>query len=413
MTHTPAPDAVPQDSLPPGTMRKRPRHRRVLDGLGVVLALYFFIGAINLMGHGLKTVAKNPAADTYLRENVFSLADQPLAGLAIGVLVTALVQSSSFTTVFVVGLVASGQLSLAAAIPIIMGANVGTSVTNLLVSLANVRNRLGFRRALAAAVVHDIFNVLSVILLLPLELAFGLISRPAAYIANSVEHSAFFTTDPKKFDVVKYAVQPLSDAAEWFFQGVLHLSDVTAGAMTAVLALLILFAALIFLVQMLQGLMKERLSGLFDRTLFRNPATSFAAGLIATVMVQSSSVTTSLAVPLVAAGVLKIRQIYPYTLGANIGTTITAILAAFANAALNAGKGEAAMLAAAGALGVAFGHLTFNVLGTCVFWPLQWIPISLAKGYAKLAARRRALAAVYILVVFIVVPILMIVLVNL
>ncbi|HOF19067.1 MAG TPA: hypothetical protein PK082_09165, partial [Phycisphaerae bacterium] len=90
----------------------------------------------------------------------------------------------------------------------------------------------------------------------------------------------------------------------------------------------------------------------------------------------------------------------------------TAILGALALAAIASGTSEAAMTAAAFALAVAFSHLLFNLYGTVVFWPLKFIPISLAQGYAKLAAERRILAAVYILVVFFVIPVGIIVLAN-
>ncbi len=382
-----------------------------VHGLFALLALYFFIAAINLMGHGLKTIASVEESKAAM-DHLFTYAFQPVAGLCVGILITALVQSSSFTTSFVVGLVAGGQIPLAVAVPIIMGANVGTSVTNLLVSLAHMRRRREFRRSLAAALVHDIFNVLAVLLILPLEYAFGIISKPAEAFANWLENAAFFTTNPKQFNLVKVAVKPLARLMDWIFLDTLGLSATVAGLLIAALAIVILFFALIMLVRMLQGLMKDRLSGLFSRTLFRNGGIAFVVGLFTTAAVQSSSVTTSLVVPLVGAGVLRLKQIYPYTLGANIGTTVTALLAGLAVAAVAAGESHAAQMAAAGGLAVAMAHLLFNIIGTCVFWPLGWIPISLAKGYAKLAARRRVLAAAYVLIIFFVLPVLIILLVN-
>ena len=122
--------------------------------------------------------------------------------------------------------------------------------------------------------------------------------------------------------------------------------------------------------------------------------------------------TTSLVVPLVGAGVLKTRQVFPYTLGANIGTTVTAMLGALAASAIAATRGAKAISLAEFALAVAFAHLLFNIYGTVVFWPLQWIPLSLSKGFAKLAARRRLLAGVYILMCFFVIPLLVILAAN-
>jgi sodium-dependent phosphate cotransporter len=391
----------------------RPARRRGpwQGGLGAIAAVYFFIAAINLMGAGLKTVAGVPEAKQVM-DQVFELAHDPLAGLSVGVLITSLVQSSSFTTTFTVGLVAAGQIDLATAIPIVMGANVGTSVTNILVSLAHLRHRTEFRRSLGGAIVHDLFNVLSVSLFMPLEWKFRIISVPADAFARWLGRAAFFTTSPKEYNIVRWAISPVTRAAQWLLGTALGLDQVALGLVTAALAIVILFAALYFLVRILRGLLRDRLAGLFSRTLFAHPAISFVVGIVTTATVQSSSVTTSLVVPLVGAGVLKIRQIYPYTLGANIGTTVTAILGGLALAATAAGQGDAAQTAAAFGLAVAFGHLLFNILGTAVFWPLQWIPISLAKGYARLAAERRILAAVYLVVIFLVVPVLTIILVN-
>jgi len=369
-----------------------------LGGLVALAALYLFITAINTMGHGLKTIAEVPESQAYLT-TLFDYVSNPLAGLCVGILLTSIVQSSSFTTVFTIGLVANGNITLAQSIPIIMGANVGTSVTNILVSLAHLRRRREFRRSLAGAIVHDLFNVLSVLLFLPLEVVFGILSRPAEWVSGWLGNGSFFSADPKKYNFIKRATKPLSQGLDWLLMDVLGLPKTAAGVTEAVLAILLLFVALFILVKVLQGLMKDRLSGLFDRTLFRNPAISFTVGIIVTAAVQSSSVTTSLVVPLVGAGVLKITQIYPYTMGANIGTTVTALLGAL-------GTGSPA------AMGCAAAHLLFNIFGTVVFWPLKWIPISLAKGFAKLASRRRILAGVYILVVFFVLPILILIVVN-
>lgn len=379
--------------------------RDLLQLLAVLAALYLFISAINLMGSGLKSIAKDPDGGSFMKWLFGFATCHPLAGLSVGILATSIVQSSSFTTVMVLGFVASGQIGFVAAVPIIMGANIGTSVTNLLVSLANLRNRVDFRRALGGAIVHDFFNVLSVIVILPLEMAFGLLSKPAGHVGKWLEVSAFHSEDPRSFNFVKMAVKPLSDFINWFFVELCNLGKIWGGAVIAAIALVLLFLTLFFMVKLLQGLLKDRMSGLFSRTLFRNPPIAFVVGILVTAAVQSSSVTTSLVVPLVGAGILSIRQIYPYTMGANIGTTITAIMGAIAMAALAAGQSEAKQALAASALAVASAHLMFNIYGTAIFWPLQWIPISLAKGFAKMASRRRLLAAVYIIVVFFIVPI--------
>jgi sodium-dependent phosphate cotransporter len=370
-----------------------------LRGVLTVALVYLFISSVKMMGGGLKVIAADPAGDEFL-SNLFSLVDQPVNGLFVGLLVTSLVQSSSFTTSMTIGFVAGGQVSLAAAIPIIMGANIGTSVTNILVSLAHIRQRREFRRSFAGAIVHDFFNVLAVLLFLPLEWAFGIISRPTAWVSAGLAQTRMFQSDPtKQIGFIKAFFGLLGSGAKWLVMDGLGLSKPVGGTVVAVTALVLLFTALVLLVRMLRGLMQSRLSHVFDRTLFRRPEIAFVVGIVLTASVQSSSVTTSLVVPLVGAGILKLRQIYPYTLGANIGTTLTAMLAAV-------GTGSAP------AMGCALGHLFFNCYGTAVFWPLQFIPISLAKGFAKIAMRRRLLAAGYVLSAFFVVPIIVIILIR-
>jgi len=393
-------------ALPSIRQRLSQRGKGWMNALAAVAALYLFLVAISLIGHGMKTIATVPESEAYLKQNIFSLASQPLAGLCIGILLTAFVQSSSFTTSFAVTLVAApgSPLTLEMAIPIIMGANIGTTITAALVSLAHVRRRLQFRRSLSAATLHDMFNLLCVLVLMPLEIAFGILSRPARALADWLEGTTFVTTNPNKFAFFKMAVKPVHNGFDWLLNDVFGLSSwpTTVGIVEVAVAVILLFIALIFLVRMLQGLVRGRLAGLFSRTIFRNAGTSFGV----------SSVTTSLVVPLVGAGILKLRQVFPYMMGANIGTTITAILAGLAAIALAAGTGAAAQAAAAGGLALAAGHLLFNIYGTVIFWPLQWIPLSIAKGYAKLASRRRLLAAAYILTIFFLLPVLIIIIVN-
>ncbi len=366
--------------------------KSLVRALAALIALYLFISSVGMIGSGLKLVAKDPAGDAFLKDHLFSAVSDPLTGLFIGLLVTSLVQSSSFTTSMTVGLVAGGELSLTAAIPIIMGANVGTSVTNLLVSMAHVRRRREFRRSLGGAIVHDFFNVLSVMVLLPLEAAFGIISRITAWASIQLGHTAWFESDPtKKIGGAKAFFSLPSSGLKWTVPKVFGTDDIASGVIIAILALVLLFVALAMLVKILRSMLHGRLSGAFSRTLFRNPGIAFAVGIIITASVQSSSVTTSLVVPLVGAGILKIRQIYPYTLGANIGTTCTAMLAAL-------GTGNA------DAVACAFGHFLFNIYGTAIFWPLQFIPISLAKGFARIAARRRLVAVGFLVGLFFILP---------
>jgi sodium-dependent phosphate cotransporter len=110
--------------------------------------------------------------------------------------------------------------------------------------------------------------------------------------------------------------------------------------------------------------------------------------------VQSSSITTSLIIPLVGAGILTVEQIFPYTLGANVGTTVTAMLAALSTANI-------------AAITIAFVHLFFNIAGIVLIYPIAYIrriPIKLAQGMANMTSQSRGLAIVFVLVVFYAIP---------
>lgn len=95
--------------------------------------LYLFFISIGLIGDAFKLTGKGFA------ESLLQTTADPLVALFIGILATAVMQSSSTTTSIVVGMVGGGVLSVANAIPIIMGANIGTSVTNMLVSVGHIQ----------------------------------------------------------------------------------------------------------------------------------------------------------------------------------------------------------------------------------------------------------------------------------
>jgi sodium-dependent phosphate cotransporter len=148
----------------------------------------------------------------------------------------------------------------------------------------------------------------------------------------------------------------------------------------------------------MKSLVVNRAEIVLDNVISRRPLLGLLAGLFFTIAVQSSSITTSLMIPLVAAGILTIEGVFPITIGANIGTTTTAILASFATGDISA-------------IIIAFTHFLFNVFGTVFIYPIKifrMIPISLAKSFGDLAARKRRYAFLYVFGLFFVVPVLLI-----
>jgi len=344
--------------------------------LTLLFLLYGFLVSIGLLSKAF-TMFSGGFVD-----NLIASASNPLLGLFVGILATTLVQSSSTTTSLVVAMVGSGSMPIHTAIPIVMGANIGTSVTNTLVSLGHLSHGREFERAFAASTVHDFFNIFAVVILFPLQVTTNFLGILAADMAEIFQEMGGLTfASPLKI-VTGPAVNGLTHALDghpWIL---------------LILALLIMAASLRYLVVALKKIVLGRVEAFFDQTLFANAGRAMLFGLLITVLVQSSSITTSLAVPLAGAGILTLVQIFPYTLGTNVGTTITAMLAALAVGEISA-------------VTVAFAHLLFNVCGIAVIWPIpaiRRIPLRLAGDFAAIAADHRWLAVAYIVICFYAVP---------
>jgi solute carrier family 34 (sodium-dependent phosphate cotransporter) len=352
--------------------------------LFVTTLIYTFLVGISLLESGIKVMG----ADT--QANLFQGVDNPLAGLFVGILGTVLVQSSSASTSVIVGLVASGALGVDAAVPMIMGANIGTTVTNTLVSLGSIRQSEEFRRAFAAATVHDFFNVIAVAILLPVELLTGWLSSAAEWISEQLVGSAGVEYNSPIKAWVKEPVGWLKD----LYSG-LGAEENLLGTLMVATGLVIVLLALSFITKNMRKLVANRIERSLNAVLGTGGGSvAMLLGLIITVAVQSSSITTSIMVPLAAAGVLSIQNIYPVTLGANVGTTVTALLAALA-----AARPEA--------LTVGLVHTLFNVSAIVILYPIariREIPIRLAEGLARIAVTRQTLAVAYVVTAFIIIP---------
>ncbi len=164
----------------------QPTGRHIPTPLRILLVLFLLFGflvAIKLLGGSISMMGKGAA------KGLFDGVSNPFAGLAVGVLATVLVQSSSTTTSTIVGIVGD-TLPLRSAIPMIMGANIGTTVTNTLVSIGHVRRSREFVRAFAAATMHDFFNVMCVVVFLPLEMLTHVFENTATKLSGMLTSGA-------------------------------------------------------------------------------------------------------------------------------------------------------------------------------------------------------------------------------
>jgi sodium-dependent phosphate cotransporter len=376
-------DALPVEPSLPAT-------RQWLSWMLVVALIYLLLAGVGAIGDGFKAATGNNARE------LFAFATNPLVGLMIGLVATALIQSSSTVTSIIVGMVAGG-LPIPIAIPLIMGANIGTSLTSTIVSLGHIRSGEEFRRAFSAATVHDAFNITAVAILLPMELLFQPLQRLSESLAGLLVSDA--SVDMKSVNFMKTLLSPASDllagSVSWL-----------PGAVWSGVALILIGVAMILFVvtaigKVLRKVMVGRAKDIMHASVGRGPLSGIASGSVITVLVQSSSTTTALIVPLAGSGVFSLKQVYPFTLGTNIGTCVTALLAA---TAITGPTAEVAMQ-------IALVHLLFNLLGILIIYALPFlrgVPPMIAEGLATLAQRSKLYVAAYIAGVFFALPLLLI-----
>jgi sodium-dependent phosphate cotransporter len=368
-------------------MKKLSKNQKIiLTYSSVILLLFFFLIGVKSLEGAIKLLGSDFA------ESLFSLHHNPIIALMSGMLATVLIQSSSASTAIIVGLVSSGALAFDQAIPMIMGANLGTSVTNTFVSLGYITDKLNFKRAFAAATVHDFFNILSVLILLPIELSTGFMSKMATgaaeFLYGSVGASLKFKSP------IKAAIKPFVNSIKSFVTDVLPLEQSYAGGVMAIIAGVIIISSLAIIVRQTKLIVEENKGEILNSLLQKNPYFGVLFGIVVTFCVQSSSITTSLLVPLAGSGLLSLQSVFSVTVGANIGTTTTALLASLAGNVHG--------------LAIAIVHLLFNVCGMMIWYlppQLRGVSPYLATKLGEISMKKKRYGFAYIAMVFFIVPI--------
>jgi sodium-dependent phosphate cotransporter len=496
----------------------------ILCIFGAVLSTYIFLVGLGLMGTAFKVLGGRGAG------NMYSAVNNPISGLMTGVLSTVLVQSSSTSTSIVVAMVADGGLSVKQGIPIIMGANIGTSVTNTIVSMGYTGDRIMLERAFGGATVHDMFNMLAVLTLLPIESIIAaiqgeggplywltykitegmmgnnkgepLFTSPIKTItkpitegilkANKYVIYALTLTPPvaktpvavnttlceplrrrlpeysegtsegngagqrsllskregprrltdledcstyycisknldKQFKkiskssykkltscdalILDYGSSGECDGKCYMDAGSYYDKKVTNGALVKggflegagdagggiiglIFSIILLCIGLLGLVKCLKTIFMGNAKRVLRYATRLNDYVAMLIGIGVTIIVQSSSVTTSALTPLCGVGVLPIEKMFPMTLGANIGTTCTALIASLVSLKF-------------GAVQIALCHLFFNIIGILIWFPIppmRRIPVNAAKLLGLYASFFRFVPLVYILTAFVGIP---------
>ncbi|MFY0689884.1 MAG: Na/Pi symporter [Cyclobacteriaceae bacterium] len=346
---------------------------------GVFAILIFFL-SINLISTGASILGKDTAL------SILSFASNPFMAMFLGILTTVILQSSSTTTTLIVALVASNSLTLNYAIPMVMGANIGTTITSTIVSLSYMTRPDEFRKAIAAASVHDFFNIIIVSITLPLELKYGLLSKLSKALTAQLNLSY---SNNSSYSGITSLSQPVIDFLAAFLNPI---AIIVLGFFLLLLAIK-LFAKVLYK-RIFSG--SNRLGSLF----FGNKFKTFGFGLLSTSLIQSSSLLTSLMVPVVVGGKMKLREAFHFILGANLGTTVTALIGA--------------LFQSEAALSLALVHCIFNVVGVAIFLitPLaERLPIFLAERLGFFTFKNRLVGFIYILSIFFLIPALLIFLV--
>ena len=468
------------------------------------------------MGNGFKLLGMKDSS------KMFDIVDNPISALMIGILVTVLVQSSSTSTSIIISLVGADELSVVNAIPMVMGANIGTSVTNTIVSLGSYNDKDNYQRAFAGATVHDLFNFLTVLVLLPIQWASNFLGKitwefsknevpcenncekwegPIKKIVNPVVYK-ILEIDKKvskyiyqgycegfcDYDCTHQEQQSLTNlicnnnnykscsqlphfksswlkdnllkckrfpqyinienigndvSVEYYYEcpentdcsvasswnssitsfstniydvcnsdwiskpcdkqilkgGLLYdwgMSDESAGILAVSFSVFILCICIYLLIKLLNYLLRGRARKWLVNALEFNQYFSIIIGALITILVQSSSITTSTLIPLCAINVITLEQMFPLTLGANIGTTVTGLLAA-----------SVAVSNPAEALQVALAHLLFNIIGILIWFPhpkMRNIPLKGARKLGELSKNNKYFPFLYTGVIFFGIP---------
>ncbi|KFR05098.1 Sodium-dependent phosphate transport protein 2A, partial [Nipponia nippon] len=412
--------------------------------------LYLFVCSLDVLSSAFQLAGGKVAGDIFKDNAILS---NPVAGLVVGILVTVLVQSSSTSTSIIVSMVSSGLLEVRSAIPIIMGSNIGTSVTNTIVALMQAGDRSEFKRAFAGATVHDCFNWLSVLVLLPLEVVSGYLH----HVTRLVVATFNIRSGKDAPDLLKIITEPFTKLIIQLDKSVITgiatgdeslrnrslirvwcgpappqvrgpwpcwghhtipgrvdgehlftdtpLPDLAVGLVLLAGSLIVLCTCLILLVKLLNSLLKGQVAKAIQKVIntdLPHPLSwltgyfAMVVGAGMTFVVQSSSVFTSAITPLIGLGVISIERAYPLTLGSNIGTTTTAILAALAS------PGDKL----ASSFQIALCHFFFNISGILLWYPLPFtrLPIRMAKALGERTAKYRWFAVLYLIVCFLLLP---------
>ncbi|KAK0407350.1 hypothetical protein QR680_019148 [Steinernema hermaphroditum] len=408
----------------------------LLKVIAILLILFAFACSVNLLGEAFKLIASRGVAD--------AISDNPLivniASAAImGMVATLFLQSSTTVVNIVIGMISGNMITVRIALPAMMGAEVGGYITSAFIEAIKGGDPKVFRRTYAAATLHEVYNVCCVMVILPLEVAFGMIEKLSAKVAKPIEYIPMdriktlqHLTDPVVDRILKLEDEPTilseyfdSPSANLFIGRCIdeagrpmsfcpynHIFAYSLWEDTTI-ALLVIGATIICLmlclggtVKIMESLLKGPVAVAARKLLHHKRAgvlgyfTGYIVmgfGCAVVMLIQSNNIFHSVLKSLVATGEVTVDRMYPLVVGGNIGVTFAGILAAFA---ADPHKLQVC-------LQVAFSQTIMNIIGMLLFYPLPLarnIPVHVAKQMGNITAKHRWFAHVVILTVFLIIP---------
>lgn len=320
----------------------------------LVLGLYLFLLSLTGFKEAWHLAFMNPQNEQWIKTILHNALESPFTGLLAGIVITSMVQSSSATIALVVATVGSGVIEVSHSVFILMGANIGTTITNTIVGLGYGKDSTDFKRVLPSILVDDIFKMLNVALFFTVEVMTGFLHKLSQYsvdfFTEGSGENSFLALFPDLVDIItkpvmNYTVLPLANALA---------SPIMSAIIVGVTFFLLLIFALNMMGRSLENLLKDK-SEAFLKKALSNRSQAFGIGLVLCWLLQSSSVTTSLIIPLVSQSIVTLPSVYYYSLGAALGTTCD--------------PGQLLSYLKFGPLGLKAGaiHIFLNLFGVLIF----------------------------------------------
>lgn len=287
--------------------------------LSLLSGVALFLFGMSLMGDGLKK-----AAGEKLELILYKLTNTPIKGVLLGTAVTAIIQSSSATTVMVVGFVNSGMMKVSQAIGIIMGANIGTSITGWILCLSYIEGSSGIAQLLSTTTISAVVSIIGIL--------FKMISKKSTYK---------------------------------------NIGDIMLG-----------FSILMFGMQSMSGAvspLKENPHFVNMLTMFSNPFMGILVGIAFTAVLQSASASIGILQALSVTGAITFASAFPITLGIGVGAACPVLLSSIGTN--KNGKRTALIYLMNDLFGMVFWAVVFYSINAIVqfdFMEMTMSPISIA-----------------------------------